>query len=77
LNRAGVETRLLDGVPALVTTQRLDGSSAIAEMLRVLSVAGIAPESIIPLWEDLPHDSDLTRSSPASRDDSLAATLPR
>ncbi len=77
LNRAGVETRLLDGVPALVTAQRLDGSSAIAEMLRVLSVAGIAPESIIPLWEDLPHDSDLTRSSPASRDDTLAATLPR
>ncbi len=52
LARAEIATTLFSEVPALVTQEP---NAGFAGALDALSSAGIEPESIIPLWEDIPH----------------------
>jgi len=68
LERAAIAATLFSEVPALVTQHPNAGFTAALDTLRG---AGIEPESIIPLWEDIPHpfspggDSRSVSSPPA------------
>jgi homoserine dehydrogenase len=70
LGRAGIESTLFENIPALLTVSPMaDGGEAI---LAVLKERGIAPESSLPLWEDMPVPprtfeddfADVTASTP-------------
>jgi homoserine dehydrogenase len=54
LAAAGIGADLLADVPAVVTSAHEPGPAAVMAALRR---SGLSPESVIPLWQDLPHPS--------------------
>ncbi len=67
LVRAGIPAEPLEGAPAVITTRI--GNEDAARIVEIVAASYVAPESIIPLWEDIvvpPLSAPLTVTAPVA-----------